>query len=92
MIRARTTTARIHPRCVAGMALIGFGARNIADALIVHWLMGLHRIRPTAEVPILWDIGWLAAFGLHPLLVASRCATPPPPTRRIPARPAKPSD
>lgn len=80
----RKTIARIHPRCVAGMALIGFGLWHVADAVIVHWLMGLHRIRPAAEVPLLWDIGWLAAFGLLPLLVgfsmrATTPADPPPP-------------
>lgn len=88
MIRARKTIARIHPRCVAGMALIGFGLWNIADALIVHWLMGLHRIRPAAEVPLLWDIGWLAAFGLLPLLLGftMRDTTPADPPQSHPPR------
>lgn len=74
----RKTIARINPRCVAGMALIGFGLWHVVDAVLVHWLLALHRIRPEAQSPLLWDIGWLATFGLLPLLVGltMRATTP----------------
>lgn len=84
LLSCRKTLARINPRCVAGMALIGFGLCHVADAVLIHWLLGLHRIHPAAEVPLLWDIGWLASFGLLPLLVGftmrdTTPAEPPPP-------------
>lgn len=66
----RATIARLHPRRVTGAALAGFGAWHLADAVLVHWVLRLHRIRPAADQPILWDIGWLICFGLLPLLVA----------------------
>lgn len=69
LLAARKTLAATHPRCVTGMALIGFGLWNVIDAVLVHWALGLHRIRPDAETPLLWDIGWLATFGLFPLLI-----------------------
>ena len=65
----RATVARISPRCVVGMALNGFGAWHVVDTVVVHWLLGLHRVRPLADVPLLWDIGWLAVFGLMPLVI-----------------------
>lgn len=68
-ISCRKVIARINPRCIAGMVLAGFGGWHIADAVLVHWLLGLHRIRPEAQSPLLWDIGWLATFGLLPLLI-----------------------
>lgn len=48
--------------------LIGFGAWHVVDAVASHWLTGIHRIRMDAAEPLLWDIGWLAVFGLPPLV------------------------
>lgn len=69
VLASRQTMARINPRCVVGMALLGFGLWHVADAAVVHWLLGLHRIRPAAETPLLWDIGWAITFGFMPLLI-----------------------
>jgi uncharacterized membrane protein len=48
-------------------ALIGFGLWHVVDAVLSHWLLGLHRIRMDTDVPLLWDLGWLVLFGLIPL-------------------------
>ncbi|RYF65684.1 MAG: DUF2243 domain-containing protein, partial [Comamonadaceae bacterium] len=57
----------------AGQALVawllaGFGAWHVADALLSHWLLGIHRVRSDVANPLLWDLGWLAVFGVLPLL------------------------
>ncbi len=80
----RATLARINPRCVIGMWMNGFGAWHITDAVLVHWLLGLHRIRPAAETPLLWDIGWLVIFGVLPLIIgiSMRDTTDPDPPLR----------
>ncbi len=59
-------------RLVAAWSLIGFGAWHVVDALGSHWLLGIHRIRMDSDIPLAWDIGWLAVFGLVPLLVGWR--------------------
>ncbi len=56
-------------RRLAGSALVGFGLWHLLDAVLSHWLLGLHRVRDAAEIPLLWDIGWLAVFGLGPLWI-----------------------
>jgi uncharacterized membrane protein len=48
--------------------LIGFGGWHIADAVLSHWLIGIHRIRMDSENPLVWDLLWLAIFGIIPLL------------------------
>lgn len=65
----RAKLASLHRRCIAGLLLMGFGVWNVLDAVLVHWLLGLHRLRPAAESPLLWDIGWLATFGILPYLI-----------------------
>ena len=52
------------------LSLIGFATWHVVDALLSHWLIGLHRIRMDSDTPLLWDVGWLVAFGILPLLVA----------------------
>ncbi|AVS82130.1 DUF2243 domain-containing protein [Paracidovorax avenae] len=59
-------------RRLAGSALLGFGLWHLLDAVLSHWLLGLHRVRDAAEIPLLWDIGWLAVFGLVPLCIGWR--------------------
>lgn len=54
------------------LVLIGFGVWHVLDAVVSHWLLGLHRIRQDSPVPLVWDVAWLALFGLLPLLVALR--------------------
>lgn len=48
---------------------IGFGAWNVLDAVVFHWILRWHRIRLDAEAPLAWDLGWLVAFGLVPLVL-----------------------
>ncbi len=50
-----------------GSACIGFGLWHVIDAVLSHWLLGIHRIRDLAEQPLLWDLGWLLAFGILPI-------------------------
>lgn len=52
------------------LVLIGFATWHIADAVLSHWLLGLHRIRMDTDTPIVWDVAWLVAFGIAPLVVA----------------------
>lgn len=54
-------------RELIAMFAIGFGTWHGVDAVFSHWILGLHRIRMDAESPLLWDLGWLAIFGLLPL-------------------------
>lgn len=49
--------------------LIGFGAWHITDALLSHWITGIHRIRMNSADPLVWDLFWLVAFGLVPLAI-----------------------
>jgi len=50
-----------------GAALLGFGAWHLIDAVLSHWLLGIHRIKLDSPQPLLWDVTWLAIFGLVPL-------------------------
>jgi uncharacterized membrane protein len=54
-------------RRLAALALLGFGAWHAVDAVLSHWLLGLHRIRMDTALPLLWDLLWLVPFGLLPL-------------------------
>jgi uncharacterized membrane protein len=54
---------------LAAGALLGFGAWNIADVVLFHWIFGIHRIRVNVESPLTYDVAWLAILGLAPLLV-----------------------
>ena len=67
--RARRRGAVIGSTMLAAWALIGFGAWHVADAVLSHWLLGLHRIRMDSDVPLLWDVAWLGVFGLVPLAI-----------------------
>lgn len=69
--RARRELARVTGRCIIGLGLIGFGAWHLVDAILAHWILGLHRIRPAAELPLVWDVFWLVSFGIIPLLVGN---------------------
>lgn len=54
-------------RALGARLLIGFGAWHVVDAVFSHWLLGLHRIRMETDMPLVWDVAWLAVFGLVPL-------------------------
>lgn len=49
--------------------IIGFGLWHILDAVVAHWVTGVHRIKMDSEVPLLWDMIWFVAFGLIPLAI-----------------------
>jgi uncharacterized membrane protein len=40
---------------------IGFGLWHVVDAVLIHWILGMHRIRQDADNPLFWD---LLFFGL----------------------------
>ncbi len=52
---------------LASAALVGFGIWHIADAVLSHWLLGIHRVRSGAADPLAWDLAWFVAFGVLPL-------------------------
>ncbi len=56
-------------RVVTGL-LIGFGAWHVIDAVVSHWLTGLHRVRMDVGNPLAWDLAWFAVFGVLPILIA----------------------
>lgn len=67
--RARRDFAREGAdRALLAHALVGFGAWHIVDAVVSHWLLGIHHIRMDADNPLFWDILWLVVFGLVPLV------------------------
>jgi len=49
--------------------LIGFGIWHIVDAVLSHWLLGIHRIRMDSSSPLFWDLLWLGLFGLVPAIL-----------------------
>ena len=51
-------------RRLIGWALLGFGAWHVVDAVLVHWILQLHRIRMDVDNPLLWDLLWLVPFGV----------------------------
>ncbi|MFN3352141.1 MAG: DUF2243 domain-containing protein [Brevundimonas sp.] len=64
--RARRDLAVVGARTLLAGVLIGFGVWNIADVGLFHWGLGIHRTRLDVPNPLVWDIGWLAVFGLAP--------------------------
>lgn len=56
------------PRLFAAFFFVGFGAWHVVDAVLSHWLTGIHHIRMDVPDPVLWDVLWLAVFGLLPLV------------------------
>lgn len=56
-------------RHLLGAAALGFALWQVVDIVGFHWIVGIHRVRVGVEDPLLWDIGWLVATGLPPLLL-----------------------
>ncbi|MGY8526470.1 DUF2243 domain-containing protein [Paracidovorax citrulli] len=73
LIRSRETMALPdgNRRLVANF-WIGFGVWHLVDAVFSHWITGIHRIRMDSPNPLAWDLGWLIAFGLLPLVLGIR--------------------
>jgi uncharacterized membrane protein len=57
-------------RVIAGGGLLGFGLWNVIDVGFFHWVLGIHRIRVNVPDPMLYDLGWIVALGIVPLLAA----------------------
>ncbi len=53
---------------LAGGLLIGFGLWHLLDAVLSHWLLGIHRIRLDSPNPLAWDLGWVFGFGVLPVI------------------------
>jgi len=53
------------------VVLAGFAAWHGLDALLSHWVLGIHRVRVDVPDPLFWDLLWLALFGAIPLVVAA---------------------
>ncbi|OAE56580.1 hypothetical protein A7J67_07990 [Achromobacter xylosoxidans] len=73
LFRARSavsSSAPIRPRW--GHFWIGFGVWHITDALLSHWITGIHRIKMDAENLLVWDLAWFVVFGVAPLLYGWR--------------------
>ncbi len=66
---ARRTPVAPGAGFLLGNALVGFGAWHVIDAVVSHWLLGIHRIRMDSPQPLLWDLLWFAVFGVVPLLL-----------------------
>jgi len=66
--RARGGLGAADGRRLLGAALLGFGIWQAVDVAGFHWVAGIHRIRVDVPDPLLWDLGWLTAVGLPPLL------------------------
>ncbi len=50
--------------------LAGFGSWHLVDAVVSHWLLGIHRIRMDSDWPLVWDLLWLGVFGIGPIAAA----------------------
>lgn len=51
-------------RALVAAALLGFGAWHILDAVLFHWVLGLHRIRMDVAAPLPWDLLFFALGAL----------------------------
>jgi hypothetical protein len=56
-------------RVLLASILIGFGVWHAVDAVLSHWLLGIHRIRMDRGNPLFWDLLWLGLFGIVPLIM-----------------------
>ena len=55
-------------RRLMGNVLVGFGLWHVLDAILSHWLLGIHRVRLDSPNPLVWDLIWFAIFGLVPIV------------------------
>jgi len=83
LYRARTALGAPGASARLGQGLLfGFGGWHVTDAVVSHWVTGLHRVRMDVEHPLVWDLAWFAVFGLLPILLALRWGRRPPGPRR----------
>jgi uncharacterized membrane protein len=62
---------------LAGALLLGFGTWHAVDAILSHWLLGIHRIKLDSPSPLAWDLFWVAVFGLLPIVLGRRLVARP---------------
>jgi uncharacterized membrane protein len=55
-----------------GSVLLGFGVWHVADSVLSHWILGIHRIKIDSPNPLFWDLLWFALFALGPLFAGWR--------------------
>ena len=48
-------------RYVVGALLAGWGIFNLAEGIIDHHVLGVHRVHPASDMAMAWDIGFLAS-------------------------------
>lgn len=46
-------------RTLLGWMLVGWGLFNLVEGIIDHHLLQIHRVKPDAADPMLWDLGFL---------------------------------
>ena len=59
--------SRLRASQLVGLLMLGFGVWHLVDAVVSHWLLGIHRIRVDSTSPLAWDLAWLFVFGLAPI-------------------------
>ncbi|MBZ9923730.1 DUF2243 domain-containing protein [Mesorhizobium sp. BR1-1-4] len=57
------------------VALVGFGVWHIFDAVLFHWLLGLHRIKMNSDMPLAWEWRGSSSSALCPFLWWWCCPT-----------------
>lgn len=67
-------------RALIGWALLGFGGWHMTDAVLSHWITGIHRIKVDSPQPLLWDLLWFFVFGVVPAVAGWVLRKPSPPT------------
>ena len=65
------TWERLPVRALVGLMVAGWGAFNVVDSVLSHWVLGLHHIREDVAEPFWWDLGF---FVLALVLVATGVA------------------
>ncbi len=73
----RSDERRSNRRTFCASLLLGFGAWNIADVGLFHWVLGIHHIRVDTEWYLAWDVLWLVVLGLLPTAAGWWMRKPP---------------
>jgi uncharacterized membrane protein len=51
-------------RHLAGWMAVGWGLFNLVEGIVDHHILAIHRVRPQASNPLLYDLGFLALGAL----------------------------